>query len=501
MADLTVASDKWRANTFWSGLLGFLAALVLYSLTVAPTISWGDSADLAMRLVYDDDETFVRTHRDYALWRFFGQAAAWLPIEDAGLRANLYTAFWGAITVGSITAFAYSIGRSMLASVAAGCALAVAHSFWLLSVIAEVYTFNAALVFLSFCCVAFWWESKESLWLWPAALFAGLSLLHHATGLVLIAAVLPLLIARARHIGALNGAIALMILFSVSWPYWSMTIPRLVSDTDLLTALGLRMSQNSFFEVSVPREIIKFGAYLTFNFFGVSILLGFLGLLFVVRCRLWSVLPPAIWASALVCAGVTSSIPDKFNVYVAIYPTFAIFVGFGVLWLRRRWNISGRIMGAVIAAIAVVPPVFYFAMAKFSDRFSVDLIGAREAPLRNNALYFLYPPKNGDFGPRVFAETALKDMPESGILIADYTLWRPLYFVQAVEGLRTDVELVFVERLLSEGVHNWIASQSCDRRIFLATNTPAQYYQLDRIEARFDVQPSGSIFEVMGRCG
>jgi len=481
-------------------LLSAMAAMGLYALTVAPTISWGDSADLAMRLVYDGDPTFDGTHRDYVLWRWIGQVAAWLPVEDAGLRANLFTGLWGAVTVGAVAGVVQVLTRSVIAGVIAGCALAVAHSFWLLSVIAEVYTFNAAVVFLAYACVALWWVQERPRWLWPAAVFAGLSLAHHATGLVLIASVAPLLLARLRRIGLRDGLIALALLLAVSLPYWVVTLPRLVSDMGFLAALGLSMSQNVFFEVSVPREAFMFGAYLTYNFLGPALLLGLAGLVHAVRRRLWPVLPPLIWAGAFVYAGLTSSIPDKFNVYVLVYPAFAILVGIGMAWGMERFALRWRGAAAILAAVALVPPAGYAAAVRASDWLGIDLVGARQAPLRDNNAFFLWPPKTGDFGPRIFAETALADMPADGILIADYTLWRPLYFVQAVEAQRTDVQLVFVERLLAQGVDSWIDDQPCDRRVFLATDTPGRYYQLDRVRQRFEVRPEGSIFEVLGRC-
>lgn len=85
-------------------------------------------------------------------------------------------------------------------------------------------------------------------------------------------------------------------------------------------------------------------------------------------------------------------------------------------------------------------------------------------------------------------------------MITDYTLWRPIYFVQVVESFRTDVEVRFVERLFREGVDNWIAQQPCGQRIFLATLTPPEYYQLERIEARFEIVEMGIVHEVQREC-
>lgn len=487
-------------NPFLIGLISAALAMLLYSLTVAPTFSWGDSADLAMRLVSDVDQSFVGTHRDYVLWRQVGQAAAWLPIQDAGLRANLFTAFWGAVTVGSVAAFVQVMSRSTFAAIAAACSLTVAHSFWLLSVIAEVYTFNAALVFLSFACIACWWDNRRPYLLWSAAFFSGLSLVHHATGLVLAASLIPLIAMRIRMIGLSTLGTALAIFMLTSLNYWADIFPRFGSDMGLLNALGLKMTQNNFFQISPHKEAIKFAAYLTFNFIGIGIFLGIIGFFQAIKNKSWIVLPPLLWASAFIYAGVTTSIPDKFNVYVLVYPSFAILVGLGTAWCVERFAFKVRGAVAILILLLLIPPLGYSTTVWASRTLGIDFVGARIAPLRDNTSYFLWPPKSGDYGPRIFAERVLSDAPTGAVLIADYTLWRPIYFVQAVESFRTDVEVQFVERLFREGVDNWIAQQPCERRVFLATVNPPQYYQLDRIEARFDLVERGSLYEVQRAC-
>jgi hypothetical protein len=129
-------------------------------------------------------------------------------------------------------------------------------------------------------------------------------------------------------------------------------------------------------------------------------------------------------------------------------------------------------------------------------RVLLCLTGAREAPHRDRNLYFLWPPKNGDFGPRKYAEEALHALDADALLIADYTLWRPLLFLQAVEKQRPDVKIVFVEPLYSQGVDNFIDEQLEYKPVYLATDNPGRYYQLDRLEKRFSLRQVGSVFRV-----
>lgn len=493
-------ASRGRPGALVLGALSFLVAAALYALSVAPTISWGDSADLALRLVWDGDPTFVGTPRDYVLWRTVGQVATWLPLGDAGLRANLFTAFWGAVTVGAVAALVQMLTRSVPAALAAAAALAVAHSFWLLSVMAEVYTFQAALVMLAFAFSARWWQTGGAPWLWAAALATGLCLSHRETGHILAVSLLPLVLLRLRAIGVRDFAVAVALYAAGASLYWSEALPRLLAGEPLLVALGLSVPQNALFHTSAGREALKFGAYLAFNFIGLALPLGVAGLVEATRRRLLPMLPPVIWAVFIAGGGMASSIPDKFNVYVLVYPVFALAVGLGVDWLLQRARATTALEAALIAALLVVPPVFYYGVARLSGTLGIDLVGARPAPMRDNDLYFLFPPKTGDRGPREYAEAALSAAPQDALLVTDYTLWRPLLFVQTTEGLRPDVGLVFVERLFREGVDNWIARQPCDRPVVLATDRPASYYQLDRVRQRFGLEPIGPAFLVTGRC-
>lgn len=487
-------------NPIITGLICATLAMVLYVLSIAPTFSWGDSADLAMRLVSDIDQTFVGSNRDYVLWRLVGQAAAWLPLQDAGLRANLFTAFWGAVTVGAVAAFVQVTSRSTVAAFAAAGSLAVSHSFWLLSVIAEVYTFNAALVFLSFSCIACWWHTDRPVFLLMTSFFSGLSLAHHATGLVLLSSLVPLVVMRARSINLSVLAFCCVVFALTSAIYWIGVFPRLASDMGLVKALRLKMTQNPFYEPSVPREAAKFVAYLTFNFIGIALILGLIGLVRVSKRMIYVMLPPLFWAAAFIYAGLTHWAPDKFNVYVLVYPTFAILVGLGAAWVVERFALQIVGAGAILGLLLLMPPISYATAVLASRSLDIDLVGARTVPLRNNAAYFLWPPKTGDYGPRIFAESALLHLPLDAILIADYTIWRPILLVQTVENFRTDVQVHFVENLFSEGIDSWINKQECGRRVFIATDDPPQYYQLDKIQNMFDITRFESVYEVQRRC-
>jgi len=137
------------AGAAWSAAVGVLA-MALYAWTLAPSVGWGDSADLALRMTDFGDSTFVDTPREYGFFRGIGLVFQLLPFGDAGTRANLMTAFFGALAVTAVAALTMLAVGSRVAGIASGLALTVSHTFWLLSVTAEVYTMTTALAYSVF---------------------------------------------------------------------------------------------------------------------------------------------------------------------------------------------------------------------------------------------------------------------------------------------------------------------------------------------------------------
>ena len=474
-----------------------LGAFGLYVLTLAPTYGWGDSADLALRMVTGDDGMFAGSSRDYVLYRTVAGGFQAVPLGDAGYRANLATGAFGGVAVGLVAYLCGSLTRSRLAAAGAAVSLAVSHTFWLLSVTAEVYTFQLALVYGALAALLAWSRSGATAPLVIAAACAGASLSHHASTMVLLASALPAVWIGRRHLRPAPSLAALGVLVGTSALYLQRVATDLEKGRPLLRALGLTTPGNPFYDAAPLKEAVKFVGYTGYNFAGAAGLLALLGLVTVVRRRDADWVACLVWGALLVGAGVGSTIPDKFNIYVMAYPTLACLAGLGLHLARERWALAPRGWGALLVAMALVPVGTYAAVVAGSRAAGVDLVGARQAPYRDNARYFMWPPKNGDDGPRRYASEALEALPERAVLVADYTLWRPMLALQRVEGVRTDVELRFVEPLLKTGVAESIRAIPVDRAVYLASDTPAAYYQLDRVRAAFALERQGVVVRVV----
>ena len=81
--------------------------------------------------------------------------------------------------------------------------------------------------------------------------------------------------------------------------------------------------------------------------------------------------------------------------------------------------------------------------------------------------------------------------------MADYTLWRPLKYLQHVEGRRPDLHLQIVDPFLAgDALVQFVSAQLVTRPVYLAAIEPPAYYDLDRLRKAFTVTPVGPIFEL-----
>jgi hypothetical protein len=69
--------------------------------------------------------------------------------------------------------------------------------------------------------------------------------------------------------------------------------------------------------------------------------------------------------------------------------------------------------------------------------------------------------------------------------------------MQRAEGQRPDVKLVFVQPLLESGVDSFISEELSQTPIYLATNAPRRYYQIDAIERKFKLEQHGVVYKVI----
>lgn len=196
-----------RADLFVSLVLA-LIALAVYVRTAAPGLLLGDSGEFQVLAA-----TGGLAHATgYPIYLTIAKLFTFLPFGDIAYRVNLVSAFGGAATVGLVYLLARSLGARKAYSAIGAFTLLLHPLFWWQSTLAEVYTITCAFLAGFLLCAVIWRRTGEPRWLGIGGLLGGLCLgLHHMAILTLPAMLLLLIVAKAKRkdwSASMTGAVA-----------------------------------------------------------------------------------------------------------------------------------------------------------------------------------------------------------------------------------------------------------------------------------------------------
>ena len=137
-------------NKLLHGLF-FLIPFLVYAFTAAPTVFTLDSAELTTAAA----TLGITRSTGYPLYTMLGYLWSHIPVGDVGFRLNLFSAFWGALTLLALELTLYKLGIGFFARTAAITLLGTNVYFWSLATVAEVYTLNTALIALVFLVMVY----------------------------------------------------------------------------------------------------------------------------------------------------------------------------------------------------------------------------------------------------------------------------------------------------------------------------------------------------------
>lgn len=196
---LTTQEDALaRKHVFACAGFVFVAALVLYARTLAPTVTLVDSGELIVAA----HSLGVAHPPGFPLYVMLAHLASLVPIGTVAVRVNFASAFFAAcaaglmtVVVGELIPMLSARGSRLTVAASAACAgllLACSRTLWSYATIAEVYTLNTLLILTILFLMLRWrrgmGEAKNDVWLYAAAAVFGLALgVHHVT----VASILP----------------------------------------------------------------------------------------------------------------------------------------------------------------------------------------------------------------------------------------------------------------------------------------------------------------------
>ncbi len=153
----------------------FLASLALYIRTMAPGLLDGDEGEFQINIF-----RLGVSHTGYPLFFLLGKLFTILvPVGTIATRANLFSAFWGAVTIAATYVLMQFLTRNRWAALIAALLLAASRVEWSQAVIPRPYTLNSLFVILVPLFFFLWRAGKVDLTV-PVFVF-GLSLTNHRT--------------------------------------------------------------------------------------------------------------------------------------------------------------------------------------------------------------------------------------------------------------------------------------------------------------------------------
>jgi tetratricopeptide (TPR) repeat protein len=414
-------SWSWIATGLFAGLLA------LYAVGACRTIYVGDSGELVAAV-----HTLGIPHPSgFPLYVLLGKL--WtlvLPVGSIAFRMSLFSAVCAAAACAALLLVGRVAGLDRRAAVFGALLLGFSPSFWSQANIQRVYTLNALSLAVAVLLALHWQRSRRLSWLAAAFFVCGLGATNHtfmamasvAMG-VWAVTVDPSLVKRPRAGAALVGSVAVGLLPYLYLPLRSAANPRL--DWGNPETLG------GFLAVVVRRE-----------FWGRRFLEGPADLVPIAADYLKSFFVELAWAGpALAVLAIAARrrhdlpLALPFLILAANFLTTALHGSRTDIFVWHRYSIPSYAMLALVAAAGAH-------------------VLLRRLPRRAGWALLLIPALLANGGWRDFdrsryriaedfSQQLLSSLPPGSILAAsDDNIVFVLVYLQLVEGLRPDVDLV-----------------------------------------------------------
>jgi Protein of unknown function (DUF2723) len=413
--------------------ISFVASFAVYLKTLAPAVAFIDSGELTLAAA----RLGIPHPPGFPTWTMLTHVFTWIPIDTVAWRTNLASAFFSslaaaliAIVIAQILILRKREDAILIAGTFGGLLLAFARTTWSYATITEVYAMNLAFILATVACVLQWQINANARWLYAAAILFGAGLGCH---LVTMALILPALVA-------------------IAWP---VTRTRLF--VPLVLSVLLVLSTVYAYEpiASSQKPIIDWG--------GTSTLSGFIDHVTAKQFR--RQINPTQWQMQVTFTRrllARELGPDIFPIalFAAVYGAWVLWkdsrtlFGFVLLLIAANlaWVLAYPILDdqdayllPTIAAVVILAAVSIGeAVRKWGNvaalALAIPLLALIVAwPVRDRSRY--------DVANRYVANTLQPVRPNALILSNNWNFISPFMYLQPVERVRPDVEVVTVGML------------------------------------------------------
>jgi hypothetical protein len=163
-----------RSHVLCAILVGALCA-ALYGLTVAPSATWYDMAELPAAAYF----LGIAHSTGYPLYLLLGKLASFVPLGDIGYRVNLCSAAFATLTVVIVFFIAWDLSQRRGAAALAALTLGASSTLWANATQAETHALNALFTALITYLLLTWQRTGRRAPLLAAFAALGLAMGNH----------------------------------------------------------------------------------------------------------------------------------------------------------------------------------------------------------------------------------------------------------------------------------------------------------------------------------
>ncbi len=462
----------FKKTIFLGGLFVFLTSFLVYFFTLAPTIVPGDGPEL-IAAAYNLGTAHPPGYPLLTLISKFFITV--FPFGKIAWRVNLLNALFGSLAVAVVYLIIYKLTRKKVPAIAGALFLAFSSGFWFYSITAEVFALNNLFAVLLILIILIWREkvlkikNSSSKWLYLFCFVAGLSFTNQQAIIFLAPAFLFLILATNWKVFINLKSLFFMALFLIlglipyaylffasrfgsAFFYWGDP-----SNLKNFIAVLLRKGYGGIpypkLEISLigtwGRALVFYYSTLYYQFTLAGVFLGLLGFFSLWRReKIFNFLLIAFLFSGLLLLfylgnllhleeTIWKGISERFTLLSMV--VFSIWIGLGIHCLIKIILSFLKSQSEMIKKLFVpIPILFCFLIPLFTHYSYVD----------QSDNYLLY-----DFGHDV-----LNAAEENALLVSqgDMMLFSTFFYLQNVEGVRTDIKIVHMALLGGEWYVNFI---------------------------------------------
>ena len=444
---MTYLSDQVgkRRLLLYAGIGGVVWAVsfAIYLRTLHPSVGDpGDSPELQLAIA-----TLGVPHPPgYPLYTSLGRLFLLLPVGSVAYRINLMSAFFGSCTVATLFGLCLALSVSLPAAVSASLIFATSGAFWSQAVITEVYTLNAFLMCTTLLLLILWRRTRHRGFYFASLAIYALSFGHHASVVLLLPGLLWFIWRTDRRLLTDPKAVAPVLAFFALSSLQYLTIHLRARTHPLycdecpdtwhalwryLTSSRYRTHMLAYpLAETLQRIAVIFPGLVAEQFGWWGLALGVIGIIRSAVRRRPELGLLGLLFLADVLFGMTYDFPDFWVFLLPAHLVFASWIGLGLDALQR----------AALGRVAARSGRVGRAVVRLATTMAMLLLAL--VPCHLN---YVQVDQSNNYRSLDYASRLLGSLEPDAAIVGEPSTYLErivILYLQSVEGLRPDVEMV-----------------------------------------------------------